>query len=78
MHAFIRHQIENLDELAGLLQSELVEQMVDQRLTPRGVACKEALQTATVLTEKLKNITRTAGSRTRQLELGACEACNDL
>jgi len=78
MHAAICRQIENLSELAEVLQDELVEQMVDHRLTPRGAACKEALQTAKVLTEKLQKITMTADTGARQLELGGCETCDDL
>lgn len=78
MHAAICRQIESLSELAELLQDELVEQMVDQRLTPKGAACKEALQTAKVLTEKLQKITTTADTRARQLEIGGCETCDNL
>jgi hypothetical protein len=77
MNSILKRAIENLSELAELLSDEVVEQTVDQRLTPRGKACKEALQTAGVLTTKLHAITMTVDTDARQLELGGCASCND-
>jgi hypothetical protein len=78
MNTAINRQIEHLGELTELLQDEVVEQMIDQRLTARGTACKKAIQTANALSEELRMITRIACNDRRQLELGGCESCEDL
>lgn len=77
MNAVIDRVIESLDELGEYLTDEVVGETVDQRLTPRGKACKEAQLSIQVLAMKLQAL-RQSGQAvgTRQLELRGCEVCD--
>jgi hypothetical protein len=77
MKAVIDRAIESLEELGEYLTDEVVEETVDQRLTARGKACKEAQLSIQVLAMKLQAL-REAGRPivTRQLELRGCEVCD--
>ena len=77
MSAVIDRAIESLEELGEYLIDEVVEETVDQRLTQRGKACKEAQLSIQVLATKLQAI-RDAGRPidTRQLQLRGCEVCD--
>lgn len=77
MNAVIDRMMESLQELGEQLTDEVIEETIDQRLTPRGKACKEAQLSIQVLTMKLQAI-RDAGQpiETRQLPLRGCEVCD--
>lgn len=77
MNAVIDRAIESLEALGEYLIDEVIEETVDQRLTSRGKACKEAQLSIQVLAVKLQAI-RGAGPPivTRQLELHGCEVCD--
>lgn len=77
MNAVIDRAIESLEALGEYLTDEVVEETLDQRLTPRGKACKEAQLSIQVLAVKLQAI-RESGRPivTRQLELRGCEVCD--
>lgn len=77
MTEVIDRAIESLEELAEFLTYEALEETVDQRLTRRGKACKEAQLTIQVLTVKLHALR--AARRcldARQLSLQGCEFCD--
>lgn len=78
MNLPIHRAIEYLGELADLLNDEIVEQTVDQTLTPRGKASKEALVCAQVLTGKLQALMVAPGVGERQMEFGGCTACDEI
>lgn len=77
MSVLIDRAIESLAELGEYLADEVIEETLDQRLTPRGKACKEAQLSAQVLAMKLQAI-REAGRPidARQLDLRCCEVCD--
>jgi hypothetical protein len=77
MNAAIDRTLESLEELGEYLTDEVIEETVDQRLTQRGKACKEAQLSIQVLAMKLQAI-REAGRPidTRQLQLRGCEVCD--
>jgi len=76
MGTVIDRAIDSLEELGAYLTDEVAEETVDQRLTQRGKACKEAQLSIQVLVAKLQAI-RVAGRPidTRQLQLRGCEVC---
>jgi hypothetical protein len=77
MNSVIDRAIESLEELGEYLTDEVVEETVDQRLTPRGKACKEAQLSIQVLAVKLQALREVRRPiDTRQLELRGCEACD--
>lgn len=77
MNAIIDRAIESLEELGDYLTDEVVEETVDQRLTARGKACKEAQLSIQVLTVKLQALRETRRPiNARQLELRGCEVCD--
>ena len=77
MNAVIDRAIMSLEELAEYLTDEVIEETVDQRLTPRGKACKEAQLSIQVLAVKLQALRQVGrSSDTRQLELRGCEVCD--
>ena len=77
MTTAIDRAIESLEALGEYLIDEVLEETVDQRLTPRGKACKEAQLTIQVLATKLHAL-RDAHRRLdkRQLPLEGCEVCD--
>lgn len=77
MNTVIDRAIESLEQLGEYLTDEVVEETVDQRLTPRGKACNEAQLSIQVLTAKLQAI-RESGHPidNRQLQLRGCEVCD--
>lgn len=76
MTATIDRALESLEVLRECLIDEALEETIDQRLTQRGKACKEAQLTLEVLTVKLHALRVTRRSLdTRQLPLQGCEVC---
>lgn len=74
MSMLIDSSLANLSDLGEFLNDEMVEQIVDGQLTPRGKACKEALMSMRVLVQKLEAVKGARPTNERQLDL--CEICD--
>lgn len=74
MSMLIDSSLATLSDLGEFLNDELIEQMVDGQLTPKGKACKEALMSMRVLIQKLDAVKTAPSPNERQLDL--CEICD--
>lgn len=75
MNLMVEASLDSLAELESFLTDVVVEQTIDGVLTPKGRACKEALQSLRILVSKLEAVRAARERNDRQLQF--CEMCED-